>query len=61
MIVTMICRKNGKRFAERFTTKSDDFKKILKTIEVFLDMPFMAAVQKSDFSMEWSASTNTWN
>ena len=54
-------QKKWKAFCRKIATKSDDFKTILRTIEIFLSMPFAAAIQKSDFPMKWSAATNTWN
>lgn len=54
-------QKKWNAFCRKINTKSGDFKTVLQTIETFLGAPLEAAVQKSDFSMKWSATTNTWN
>ena len=54
-------QKKWKAFCRKIDIKSNDFKTVLQTIETFLSVPLEATVQKSDFSVKWSAATNMWN
>jgi len=40
---------------------ADDFNVVLRTIDVFLNSPFAAAVQLVEYSDCWSASSGKWS
>lgn len=53
-------QKKWKAFARKIETKTDDFGKVIKTINIFLAEPFKAAVESTDFTAKWTASDNDW-
>ena len=53
-------QKKRKAFTRKIDTKTDDFGTILKSIKVFLSEPFIAAVDDTDYTYKWSATTCEW-
>ena len=53
-------QKKWKAFVRKINTKTDDYSTILKAIEVFLEKPFMAAVENKTFAERWSAADSKW-
>ena len=49
-------KKKWKAFCRKIDTKTDDFDKVLRTIETFLTEPYNAAVKNKGFGEGWSAS-----
>lgn len=54
-------QKKWKAFCRKIDTKTDDFNVVLRTIDVFLNSPFAAAVQLVEYSDSWSASSGKWS
>ena len=46
---------------KKINIKTDNFKTILNTIEVFLTEPYMAAIRHQSFTKQWSAIDEQWN
>ena len=53
-------QKKWKAFVRKIETKTDDFSKVIETINTFLAEPFKAAVGNANFAARWSASDNEW-
>ena len=53
-------QKKWKAFIRKIDTKTDDYSTVLKTINVFLTKPFIAAVKSNDFNKQWSAVNSQW-
>ncbi|MBQ6896441.1 MAG: nucleotidyl transferase AbiEii/AbiGii toxin family protein [Oscillospiraceae bacterium] len=53
-------QKKWKAFVRKIETKTDDFSKVIETINLFLAEPFKAAVENINFTAKWSASKNEW-
>ena len=53
-------RKKWKVFVRKINTKTDDYSTILKTIRIFLEKPFTAAVENKTFTECWSAANSKW-
>ena len=53
-------QKKWKAFVRKIETKTDDFGKIIETINLFLAEPFKAAVKNTNFAAKWTASDNEW-
>ena len=53
-------RKKWKAFVRKINTKTDDYSTILKTIRIFLEKPFTAAVENKTFTECWSAANSKW-
>lgn len=53
-------QRKWKVFIKKISTKTDDFKTVLKTMNTFLSEPFTAAINDWDFTKHWSASGNKW-
>ena len=55
-----VMQKKWKAFVRKIQTKTDDFGKVIKTINLFLAEPFKAAVKPTNFIAKWTASNNEW-
>lgn len=53
-------QKKWNAFTRKIETKTDDFSKVIKTINLFLAKPFKAAMENTIFASHWSASENKW-
>ena len=53
-------QKKWKAFVRKIGTQTDDFIKIIETINLFLAEPFKAAAKNTEFTAHWSASDNEW-
>ncbi len=53
-------QKKWKAFVRKIETKTDDFRKIIGTINLFLADPIKAAVENKIFAAHWTASKNEW-
>ena len=53
-------QKKWKAFVRKINTKTDDYGTILKTIRIFLEKPFTAAVENKTFTECWSAANSKW-
>lgn len=53
-------QKKWKAFIKKINTKTDDFKTILDTIKEFLEEPFKAAVDDTEYAKYWSAHSGRW-
>ena len=53
-------QKKWKAFVRKIETKTDDFGKVIETINLFLAEPFKAAVENTNFTAKWTASDNKW-
>ena len=53
-------QKKWKAFVRKINTKTDDYGTILKTIRIFLEKPFTAAVEEKAFIEKWSAADGEW-
>lgn len=53
-------QKKWKAFVRKIETKTDDFGKVIETINSFLAGPFKAAVENTSFTANWTASDNEW-
>ena len=53
-------QKKWKAFVRKIETKTDDFGKVIETINLFLAEPFKAAVENTIFTAHWTASDNEW-
>ena len=53
-------QKKWKAFIRKINTKTDDYSTVLKTIQNFLEQPFMAAVENKTFTECWSAANSEW-
>lgn len=53
-------QKKWESFTRKIDVKTVDFATVLNTIKDFLEMPLMAALEKTEFSAEWIAIENRW-
>lgn len=53
-------QKKWKAFVRKIETKTDDFVKVIETINLFLAGPMNAAIEDISFSGYWSAEGNEW-
>ena len=53
-------QKKWKAFVRKINTKTDDYSTVLKTIQNFLEKPFIAAANNNTFTEHWSASNTKW-
>ena len=53
-------QKKWKAFVRKIETKTDDFGKVIETINLFLAEPFKAAVTNTNFTTKWTATDNEW-
>ena len=53
-------QKKWKAFCRKIDTKTDDFDAVLGTIKAFLNEPYTASVNSSDFHKHWSVSAGIW-
>ena len=53
-------QKKWKAFVRKINTKTDDYSTVLKTIRIFLEKPFTAAVENKRFVERWSAANSEW-
>lgn len=47
-------------FVRKIETKTDDFGKVIETINLFLAEPFKAVVVNTNFTAKWTAMGNEW-
>ena len=53
-------QKKWKAFVRKINTETDDYGTVLKSIQNFLEQPFMAAVKDQTFTEQWSAANSKW-
>lgn len=53
-------QRKWKAFVRKINTKTDDFNIVIKTIKLFLQEPFSAAIKHTDFKSHWSATEEKW-
>lgn len=53
-------QKKWKAFVRKINTKTDDYSTVLKTIQNFLEQPFIAAAENKTFTECWSAANSEW-
>ena len=53
-------QKKWKAFIRKINTKTDDYGTVLRTIQNFLEQPFMAAAENKTFIEKWSAADGVW-
>lgn len=53
-------QRKWKAFVRKINTKTDDFNVVIKTIKLFLQEPFSAAIKHTDFMNHWSATEEKW-
>lgn len=53
-------QKKWKAFVRKIETKTDDFGKVIETINRFLTGPYIAAVESTNFIAKWYAADNEW-
>ena len=53
-------QKKWKAFCRKIDTKTDDFSKVIETINLFLAEPFKAAAENTKFTAKWSAKDSEW-
>lgn len=53
-------QKKWKAFTRKIDTKTDDFSKVIETINLFLAEPFKAAAENTKFTAKWSAKDSEW-
>ena len=53
-------QRKWKAFVRKINTKTDDFNVVIKTIKLFLQEPFSAAINNTDFMNQWSATEEKW-
>lgn len=53
-------QKKWKAFVRKIETKTDDFNKVIGTINLFLAEPLKAAIDNKNFIAKWSAMDNEW-
>ena len=54
-------QKKWRAFCRKTDIRTDDYGTVLKTIKVFLEKPFAAAVESTAFDEKWSAGAGTWS
>lgn len=53
-------QKKWRAFCRKTDIRTDDYSAVLKTIKAFLEKPFTAAVENSNFDGKWSVVNNAW-
>ena len=53
-------QKKWRAFCRKTDIKTDDYSTVLKTIKVFLEKPFAASIESSEFGDKWSAGKQAW-
>lgn len=53
-------QKKWEAFTHKIDTKTDDFSKVIETINLFLAEPFKAAAENTKFTAKWSAKDSEW-
>lgn len=53
-------QKKWKTFTHKINTKTDDFSKVIETINVFLAEPIKATTENTVFPAHWIATDNEW-
>ena len=53
-------QKKWKAFVRKINIKTDDYSTVLRTIQNFLEQPFIAAVENKRFTERWSAANSEW-
>ena len=53
-------QKKWNAFVRKINTKTDDYSTVLRTIQNFLEQPFMAAAENKRFTERWSAASSKW-
>ena len=53
-------QKKWKAFVRKIETKTDDFSKVIGTINRFLAEPIKAATENTNFTAHWTAKDNEW-
>ena len=53
-------QKKWKAFCRKINTKTDDYSIVLRTMQNFLEQPFMAAVENKTVTACWSAANSEW-
>ena len=55
-----LMQRKWKAFIRKIDAKTDDFSKVINTINNFLRLPIETALTDTDFLMQWKASSNKW-
>lgn len=53
-------QKKWRAFCRKTDIKTDDYSTVLKMIKVFLEKPFVAAIESREFGNKWSTSNQAW-
>ena len=53
-------QKKWRAFCRKTDIKTDDYSTVLKTIKVFLEKPFAAAIESREFGDKWSTDNQAW-
>lgn len=56
----VLMQRKWKAFIRKIDAKTDDFSKVINTINDFLRLPIETALTDTNFLMQWKASSNTW-
>lgn len=55
-----LMQRKWKAFIKKIDAKTDDFSKVINTIDHFLRFPIETALNGTNFLMQWKASSNIW-
>ncbi len=55
-----LMQRKWKAFIKKIDAKTDDFSKVINTIDDFLRFPIETALNATNFLMQWKASSNIW-
>lgn len=55
-----LMQRKWKAFIKKIDAKTDDFSKVINTIDHFLRFPIKTALNGTNFLMQWKASSNIW-
>lgn len=55
-----LMQRKWKAFIKKIDAKTDDFSKVINTIDDFLRFPIETALNGTNFLMQWKASSNMW-
>lgn len=55
-----LMQRKWKAFIKKIDAKTDDFSKVINTIDDFLRFPIKTALNGTNFLMQWKASSNIW-
>ena len=55
-----LMQRKWKAFIKKIDAKTDDFSKVINTIDDFLRFPIETALNGTNFLMQWKASSNIW-